>query len=126
MIYYHFCAEHMLEGILKDGLTMGCIPVVTHQGFRLLPNYQWLTTEKSAKKQSWATSELIRYSRTDYRLEIEIPELFQANVLKPSQIVELIPWESHGIFTEFKGSDRWRAYKGSIPEEWIKSYVRTT
>lgn len=125
MILYHFCAEHLLKSILNEGLTLGHIPIINKNSVELLPNYQWLTSNKIKTNQSWNTSYLIKYDRGAYRLTIEIPQNREKKLLNANQIKEIIPKSSHEIIDKWEGSKDWYVYHGNILASWIKGHHKT-
>ena len=60
MKLYHFCPNWMLESIKHEGLTKGNIPFIKNGGIALLPNTQWLTTNKSFD-QEWEKPSSLPY-----------------------------------------------------------------
>lgn len=119
IVLYHFCAAHMLKGIMEEGLTLGTFPLLEDERYRLIPNIQWLTAEPNAKKQSWATNSLVTYSRTAYRLTIQIPGSYHKKVIKASDYVKSMPPEARLLVEAWNGSDQWFVFTGRIPPEWI-------
>lgn len=80
MKIYHFCADKLLWRILKDGLTMGGVAVPEKKGFVMYTGWVWLTCDPDPTHQSWATQNFVQYSRTAWRLTIEIPDLWLKNI----------------------------------------------
>lgn len=119
MILYHFCAAHMKSAILQNGLTLGSYPI---QGKPLKdwPKCQWLTKDRDPKRQSWATRNLISYSRTAYRLTVKIPDNYGRKKLQSAEqfVAELLE-EDRKPVTEYPGSKNWYVYLGHIPPKWI-------
>lgn len=117
MILYHFCPACMKDAILKMGLTLGGFPLVRER--RIVYGTQWLTSEPDPKKQSWATSVIIPYSRTDYRLTVNIPASFQRRLVSAKEFVKTLPEEDRGLVTDWEGSSAWYVCLGKIPPKWI-------
>lgn len=117
MILYHFCPAHLKDSILLEGLTKGCFPLMESGG--LVRNVQWLTSERDPKQQAWATKNLISYSRTAYRLTIDIPDSRWKKLLKSLDWVSVFPEGDRKIVTEWRGSEAWYVYLGKIPPKWI-------
>lgn len=117
MILYHFCPEHLKDSILKNGLKFGAYPLVSSNGF--VKNVQWLTSEKDADKQSWATSYLIPYSRTAYRLTVDIPKSYHKKLIQAHKYVERFESMDRKLVTDWQGSEEWYVYLGKIPPKWI-------
>ena len=126
MRLYHFCGKDFLSGIKRDGLTKGAFPIETGRGLKLCRMRQWLTEDPDPKKQSWATQRLLRYSRTDYRLTITIPDRYTGNLIRATDYVRNMPKERRMVVTDWPGSEKWRIYVGTIPPEWITDIVQMT
>lgn len=124
MILYHFCAAHMVRSILKEGLTKGSFPKLINGVLIIKNDHQWLTAESNPKKQSWATSHLIAYDRTDYRLTINIPDNYRKKLIKARDYVLTLPEENHELVFGWDGSDQWYIYLGKIPPKWIMGCKR--
>ena len=119
MVLYHFCAAHMKSAILKNGLTLGLYPI---QGKRPedWPKCQWLTKDPEPEKQSWATRNLLSYSRTAYRLTVKIPDNYCLKKLQSAeQFVAGMSEADRKPITEYPGSENWYVYLGRIPPKWI-------
>lgn len=119
MLLYHFCPEHMLDSIEKEGLTKGKLPVMLDGGMAFFDGCQWLTEEPDQKAQSWATQKLLPYSRTAVRLSIWIPKKHLKHLVKAADLVSILPKESKAIITEWAGSEMWHVFLGRIPAKWI-------
>ena len=122
MKLYHFCANHMLKGILRDGLTLGRTPIQEPdpsdpeyfflKGF--LNNTQWMTIDPDWDTQSWCTSESIKYRRDDWRLTLDLGLAYRVRLLTAAQLCKrekLNPM----LYDRFPGSENWRVYLGKIP-----------
>ena len=120
MKIYHFCADRLLWRILKDGLTMGGVAVPEKKGFVMYTGWVWLTCDPDPTHQSWATQNFVQYSRTAWRLTIEIPELWLKNIFDRQQLSEAVPG-AEIVFDGYPYSEQWRAFNGRIPREWIKA-----
>ena len=118
MTIYHFCAAKHVKQILRQGLTVGGIAEPTPTGFILHRGYNWLTLDPDPKNQSWATRNAIRYSRTAWRLTIEIPESKVFRLLDRENVCALYP-SCELLFDNFPGSENWRVFYGMIPKNWI-------
>lgn len=119
MILYHFCAAHMKDSIMNCGLTLGGFPLLSDGQYQLIPRCQWLTAESDPRKQSWATKHLIDYSRTAYRLTIDIPSSYHKKIVLATDFVKDMSGEAKQIVTEWAGSDKWYIFRGIIPAKWI-------
>ena len=78
----------------------------------------WLTLDPDPKQQSWATNYTIPYSRTAWRLTVEIPKDSEDRIFDREKIVQLYP-KADCLFKRWAGSENWRVYHGIIPKEWI-------
>lgn len=120
MLLFHFCPAHMADAIMRDGLSLGKLPVILDNGTLLYDGCQWLTEEPDPDRQSWATSEGIGYSRTACRISIWIPKRHLRHLWKATDLVPLLPPMSKTIISDWEGSEKWYAYLGIIPAKWIQ------
>jgi len=123
MRLYHFTSVHLLGGIRKNGLTLGCLPIITETKTVLIRLCQWLTSDGDFNAQSWATSETISYDRTAVRLAIEIPVKYHDKLINAHDFVKLMPGASKRLITDWEGSENWYLFFGVIPPKWIKVVV---
>lgn len=119
MTLYHFLAAHMVEAVKRDGLTMGIFPIFDGADLTIIKNCQWLTADKNPNNQSWATSVTLPYSRTAYRLTVNIPFSRRKKLVKASDFVERLPETARELVDAWEGSDQWYVYLGPIPAKWI-------
>ena len=119
MTLYHFCAKQDKNSILLEGLTLGQFPKLENGQYQFIPRCQWLTAEVDPQKQSWATQNLIDYSRTACRLTVNIPGSYQKKLVRAIDFVKDMPEEAQQIVTGWDGSDKWFIYRGIIPAKWI-------
>lgn len=122
MILYHFCARWCLNGILREGLTLGGTPIFENGAVRLQMGQQWLTADKDPKNQSWNTQNLINYSRTEVRLTVKIPDSYRKKLVKATDFAETLPPKERWIITDYAGSESWYIFNGRIPPSWIIAY----
>ena len=132
MTLYHFCNERSIRGIMTDGITRGMVPgymlVSAPRGKKtgiacVTKGWQWLTLDGDPNGQSWATNELIKENRLQYRLTLEIPEKELDSLYDKEKLLTVFP--NHGpLFDEWEGSQNWRIYRGNIPKYWIKKVER--
>ncbi len=124
MTLYHFCADRHIKGILHNGLTEGGLTEITPHGFILHTGWIWLTTDPDAKKQSWATRNAIQYSRTAWRLTVEIPDNGLDRIYDRQRLRAIYPL-TEPLFEGWPGSENWCVHHGRIPREYIKAYERS-
>lgn len=125
MTLYHFCAAHMLKSILAEGLTEGMFPHFEGEKFEPIPRCQWLTADPDPKKQSWATRVYINYSRTAYRLTVNIPDSYRKKLVRAADFVKEMSEEDQRLVTDWPGSENWYIFRGKIPVKWIVGCHRT-
>ena len=127
MQIFHFCCGKDLRGIRTDGITKGVIPTVRKAeghtkrkyNYVLINGWQWLTLDGDHDGQSWATNELIKKDRTEYRLTVEIPEKELDSLYDKARLLELYP-EIGPLVDGWEGSENWRVFRGGIPKYWIR------
>jgi hypothetical protein len=124
MKLYHFCPAHMLDSIKRKGLTLGKYPLMGDGHTTFIDGIQWLTTESDPRKQSWATRSLIRYSRTAYRLTVDIPMSRARKLIRATDFIKNLAPEQREPVEAWPGSDDWYIYRGEIRSQWIKKIER--
>lgn len=120
---YHFCAARHMKSIQYSVLRIGGVCVPSRNGIHIHSGYIWLTTDSDPKRQSWATRQIVKYSKTTYRLTVEIPEECADRILDAEALEKHLPG-SKMLFIGWKGSECWRVYHGFIPPSWIKRIER--
>ena len=85
---YHFCAAKDVKSIRENGLTLGMTPIVTDGKLDMIFKTQWLTRERNPDKQSWNTHTLVSYSRTAYRLTVDIPGSHKKKLIPAREFIE--------------------------------------
>lgn len=124
MRLYHFCAARHKKSIQYSGIRIGGVCVPTSTGYTMHSGYMWLTTDPDPRRQSWATRQIVTYSRTEYRCTVEIPESEIGKLYDRDALEALFPG-SGMLFDGWGGSENWRVYHGIIPPEWIVNIKRT-
>ena len=124
MRLFHFCAARHRKSIQYSGIRIGGVCVPTSAGYTFHSGYMWLTTDPDARNQSWATQQIIKYNRTEYRCTVEIPDSIADKVYDRDTLEALFPG-SRALFDGWKGSENWRVFRGIIPPEWIVEIRRT-
>ncbi len=122
MKLYHFTAEHLVDHILKQGITRGVFPVLDENGrlqFFINP-CQWLTDDPNWDTQSWATREKIGYDRTAVRLTVVIPKEHRHLLVRAYDYLSCLPKHLHRIVTDWPGSEHWYMFLDKIPPGWIR------
>lgn len=122
---YHFCAAHDLRSILYGGITEGCTPVWEEGRLRAERKTQWLTADGDPGHQSWNTRQVLPYSRTAYRLTVNIPHSHRKKLLQAKDFMERYPEENAGLVTDWPGSESWYVFLGTIPPAWIAGHRHT-
>ena len=120
-VMYHFCAAHFVRAILLEGLTIGMTPAVRDGVVGLVQGTQWLTTDKDPRRQSWNTNNLVPYSRTAYRLTINIPHSHRKKLVKAADFLR--DQDEMGLM-DWPGSENWYIFLGKIPPTWIVGVKR--
>ena len=124
MRLYHFCPAHMVEEIRNEGLRFGKFPLMEYGRVKMIAGIQWLTLEEDPNKQSWATSNMIPYSRTAFRLTIEIPESQTENLRNAAELVSSLHPRQREFVDAWEGSGMWYIFRGVIPPEWIVEAIK--
>ena len=122
---YHFCAAHDLRSILENGITEGCTPIWEAGKLRAERNTQWLTADSDPNRQSWNTQRALPYSRTAYRLTVNIPHSHRKKLIPAREFMERYPSENAGLVEGWLGSAYWYVFCGRIPPSWIVGYRNT-
>lgn len=129
MKIYHFCREKDARGIKTDGITKGAIPSIRitkdpkgreKQELVIYQGWQWLTLDGDHDGQSWATRQVFKDDRTEYRFTLEIPEKELDSLYDKERILTVYP-EVWPLFDGWPGSENWRIFRGGIPKYWIKT-----
>ena len=123
MKLYHFTAKHLLDSILKEGLTKGAIPLITPSGLRLATPVQWLTTNKDFD-QVWNTKLIIKYDRNDVRLTVKIPNTeLGRNLIKWTDFIVIPEMQATAQSLNDKEGDfnNWYIYAGIVKKHWIRN-----
>lgn len=121
MRLYHFCNERDVKSIMGTGLKLGKLVVPSYSnlaGFVIYDDWQWLTLDPDPKAQTWATKNLIGYSRTQWRLTVEIPKKYEKRLFDREGI-RAQHRRADELFRKFEGCENWRVYHGQIPKSWI-------
>lgn len=121
---YHFCAAQDVESIKRQGLTLGMCPVVTDYGIKFIKKCQWLTKDMNPEAQNWATSHVLNYSRTAYRLTVVISGKHIKKLISATEFAKELPKVAQQVVTEWPGSENWYIYRGKILPQWIKEIVK--
>lgn len=121
---YHFCAARDVRAIVAEGLTKGMTPMEKDGMVGLIQGTQWLTADKDPARQSWNTNTLVPYSRTAYRLTINIPHSHRKKLVTAAEFAKELPPNNMGLL-DWPGSEHWHIYLGNIPPAWIVGVQRT-
>ena len=123
MTIYHFCADKHVKNIMRKGLTIGSVVEPTETGFILHNGWMWLTLDPEPNRQSWATQNRVKYSRTAWRLTIDIPDDEWYKLYDREKLCARYP-ACDALFEGWPGSDNWRVFHGMIPKHWIVNAER--
>lgn len=119
MILYHFCADRHVKSIMREGLTIGGICEMKPSGVVIHAGWIWLTLNADPNAQSWAKNQaLISYSRTTWRVTVEIPDGQLDRLYDRERLTDEYPSTSL-LFRGFEGNEDWRVFRGRIPVKWI-------
>lgn len=118
MILYHFCANRHIKNILHKGICIGGVTEILPTGYVVHSGWIWLTLNGNPKEQTWDGGLLIRYSRTAWRLTIDIPDKMLNNLYDKAKLLAIYP-ASEPLFSGHPESEAWRVFKGAIPATWI-------
>lgn len=127
MTLFHFCADHLLDPILLEGLRLGRIAWTEKGRIVMRYGFQWLTEEPDREKQEWChpAYSTLAYDRCANRLTIEIPEKEEVNLSRWTEAGPLIvPREQYEILNLFGDPSKQWLYRGDIPPAWIKATER--
>lgn len=116
---YHFCAGKFLPSINKTGLRYGRIPFSSDgQRIKLLPGYQWLTSNPEFT-QSWNEGSTLQYDRTEYRLTIILPTSVRFSLIKWTDYNKDNPNFLFDTLNEYGDFENWYLFKGVVIPYWI-------
>ncbi len=119
MTLYHFTNGRYIQKIMHEGLTKGTVCLPGKGGFVMRKGYVWLTTDPLKEHQSWATRHLVKYDRTEYRLEIEIPDSEAGELMNAEKLDWVFPG-ARLLFIGWPWSEKWYVWRGFIPPGWIR------
>lgn len=127
MRLYHYTGLDHVEGIRRDGLTLGMPPLWTADGWRVLRGYQWLTDDASWK-QGWATDHSgVCGDRMAVRVAVEVPEGEKRSLFRWNVYALAVLGMDRRVLKAFNatgGSDgkSWWVYRGSVPTGWLREW----
>lgn len=121
MTLYHFTTKKYARSIRRVGLTLGVLTLPTVTGYDVQTGWIWLTVDGEAARQSWNTRNILKYSRDEVRLTVEIPAEQEHRLLDREALCGIYP-EARWLFEGWAGSENWRVFHGVIPKEWITEY----
>jgi len=116
---YHFTSANHVQGCLRDGITLGMIPVLQDGKIGVIPDWQWLTANPSFQ-QEWANSEFsfLPYDRTECRLTVIIPKSACKNLFRWLDICDKLP--AYPGLNDFGDLENWYVFRGRIKAGWIR------
>jgi hypothetical protein len=131
MKLYHFTASRFIPAIRRQGLKIGGIAdfSLTPKGnialHRLIDGYIWLTDDPNFN-QDWENNNraqryLVKYSRTDWRFTVVIPNEYEINLRRWQEFEANgeISALTYQLLNESGGGENWWLYKGKIPNFWF-------
>lgn len=124
MKLYHWTADHLIEGIKRDGLNHGRTPFFNDEinAIDFLNGHIWLTDDGNYENQKWAIPVSINYSRREWRIEINIPNHCQGNVWPMRKVCEMLGDSMLPGFNDYpEMTDHWFVHMGAIPRQYFKS-----
>lgn len=122
-VLYHFCASKFWPSIKKNGLRYGRIPWGGDNGIKLIPGYQWLTTNAEFK-QSWNEGSSLPYDRTEFRITIMLPNVEKFNLYKWTEYEKENPL--YETLSSFGDPENWYLFKGVIIPYWMVALEKKT
>lgn len=140
MKLFHYCSAEHVSQIKKEGLTKGKLTLLGRNGMpkAFLEPIQWLT-QNPKWNQSWDTGMTLPYSRTDYKIIIDIPpekadtDLYKwwdgmwHHLKNQSDFIESREVDLKTTFktlNQFGDPDNWYCYWGVIPKEWFRQIIK--
>lgn len=124
MKLYHFTSKHHIDGCIREGLTMGAVPISINPPL-LIDGFQWLTRNKSPE-QSWCAERiLVPYRRDEFRITLKIP--------KGERKENLIPWLDFckeyrmPLAKDLNGlgdPENWYLFRGRVSPGWFRGVER--
>jgi hypothetical protein len=124
---YHFCPDHMLGPILREGLTKGCIAWFENGAPRFRQGFQWLTRNPSREAQEWCNPiySTLPYDRCANRLTVLIPPEHAVSLSRWSDCGPLIvPPDQLAVLDDFGTPEDHFVYRGKIPVKWISLFEK--
>lgn len=125
MKIYHFCAPQFLDGIQKQGLTLGMTPYRASGKVAYLRNTQWMTVNPEFN-QKWNGMVTLRYDRTAFRLTYAIPKHVRSHLLTWWEMKARMQRElGEGCilpgFDDDVDADSWRIFLGRVKSGWLRA-----
>ena len=104
-------------------LTKGVIPTWhRHEGIKLVPGYQWLTTNPDFD-QAWCRASRLPYKRNEVRLTVKIPDRALKNVQRWLQYCVENPDPYQDDLNCYGDPENWVLYRGNVNPIWIKRAI---
>jgi len=127
MKLFHFCADHLLESIQREGLTQGCITIPEDGSVKIISPTQWLTEDSNRDNQEWCHPEYstLPYDRCANLLTVVIPKSSRANLRRWTDCGPLlVPRAHYEMLNSFGDPSKYWLYFGRMPPSWIRSCER--
>lgn len=120
MALYHFTSPKHIHAVLDEGLTKGHVPAQLDPP-KLIPGWQWLTTEPSFD-QSWNTMTNLDYDRTAYRIKIVLPFVAKSKTYAWTSVADRLVCERAKKSLNAEGDpENWVLFKGVVrPQSFVE------
>ena len=108
--------------LFRSGLTLGSIPMVDGNNYKIMDGFQWLTYNPSFE-QEWEKHSTLPYRRNYYRITIKIPKT-DTNLLKWSELSKISVFqETASILNAFGDFENWYVYNGRIKPNYFREII---
>jgi len=95
-VLYHFTCIDSVEGVRREGITRGFIPLLGASGtMQLRPGWAWLTEDPDPARQTWirTRAEGAACDRSEFRFAVD-----------PAKCVRLTRWLDHPVRAQARTS----------------------
>ena len=119
---YHWCADHMLDSILRQGLTRGVIAWMEGGNPVFRRGFQWLTRNPERDAQEWCHVQYstLPYDRCANRLTVMVPAHEALSLSCWADCGPLIvPPEQYEVLSAFGNPRDHFVFRGNVKPAWI-------